>query len=328
MRRREFIAALGGLAGTGASPITVRAQTAEVPVIGFLQNGTPEQNAPVIAAFRRGLSQMGFVEGRNVAIEYRFAQNNFERLPDLAADLVRRRVAVIATQGGSSALAAKAATPTIPIVFTTATDPVESGLVSSFDRPGGNVTGVSDMGVEIEAKRISLLRALRPKAERFALLVNPKGLNAEPLIRVAQAAASAIGMRIEIVDATTDREIDAAFDEIVQRRTEVLLVGPFTLFGDRRAQILTLAARHALPTVYFSREFAVAGGLMSYAPNFEDEYRLAGIYTGRILKGEKPYDLPVMRSTKFELIINLQTARALRIDIPPTLLALADEVIE
>jgi putative ABC transport system substrate-binding protein len=324
MRRREFIAGLGSAA---AWPLAARAQRAAVPVIGFLHTGSAEQNA-MLAAFRKGLSETGFIEGRNVAIEYRFAQANYARLPELAADLVRRRVAVIATQGATAALAAKAATATIPIIFSSNADPVETGLVSSLDRPGGNVTGISGMGVEIGAKRIGLLRELRPRAERFALLVDPRAVNAQPTIRNAQAAASAIGIRIEILHAGTDSEIDAAFDEIVQRRTEALLVGPFTLFNNRRTQILTLAARHALPTIYPFRDFTVAGGLMSYSPNFEDGNRITGIYTGRILKGEKPSDLPVTRATKFDLSINLQTARSLRIEMPLTLLALADEVIE
>jgi putative ABC transport system substrate-binding protein len=325
MRRREFITLLGGAA---AWPLAARAQQPGMPVIGYLHVGVPEPNAFMVAALREGLSESGFVEGRNVTIEPRFAQNDFRRLPELAADLVRRRVAVIATQGAAAALAAKAATTTIPIVFGTDSDPVPIGLVASLNRPGGNVTGVSSMGVEIGSKRIGIMRELRPRAARFAVLVNPGASSAEAVTKDAQATASAIGMQIDIVHASTNREIDAAFATLVQQQTDAVVVGNFTLFLNRMTQILTLAARHAVPAIYGERRFAEAGGLMSYGTSLPDLYRQIGIYTGRILKGEKPADLPVVQPTKFEFVINLQTARTLGIDVPPTLLALADEVIE
>jgi putative ABC transport system substrate-binding protein len=327
MRRREFITLLGGAAATW--PLTARAQRPAMPVIGYLSLNAPEASASIVSAFRKGLSEAGFVEGRNVEIEFRWAHNNRDRLPELAADLVRRRVAVIVTGGVSTPLAAKAATTTIPIVFFgTALDPVQAGLVASLNRPGGNVTGFSSMVVDIMAKQLGLLRELLPGAARFAVLVNPNSANHEVVIRDAQSAAQAMGRPIDILRAGTNREIDAAFASFVQLRAGALLVAPDTLFSVRRAQILTLAARHAVAVIYNSRDFAEAGGLMSYGPNNAEQNRQVGLYTARILKGEKPADLPVMRPTKFEFVINLQTARIFGIELPPTLLAIADEVIE
>jgi putative ABC transport system substrate-binding protein len=330
MRRRAFITLLGGAAV--AWPLAARAQQRALPVIGYLNAGSPEANRDGLPAFRKGLSETGYVEGQNVAIEYRWAEGHYDRLPDLANDLVRRRVAVIVTPLSAAAtFAAKAATSTIPIVFSTGIDPVQAGLVLTLNRPGGNVTGFVTMNNEIGPKRLQLLHELIPAAARFAVLVNPATpLVTEPVIKDLQAAASAIGRPIEILAAGTNRDIDAAFANLVQKRVDALLVGPDLFFSTRRAQILTLAARHAVPTIYAGREVAEAGGLMSYGPNLSesDPYRYAGIYTGRVLKGEKPADLPVARPTKFEFVINLQTARILGIDVPATLLAQADEVIE
>jgi putative tryptophan/tyrosine transport system substrate-binding protein len=320
MRRREFIAGLGG---TAAWPLAARAQQPTLPVIGYLEAGSPEPNAPFLAAFRKGLSETGYVEGRNVAIEYRWAQGQTDRLQELAADLVRRKVSVIVTGDGTrTALVAKAATTTIPIVFMTGIDPVDSGLVAGLDRPGGNVTGITHMSPQLEAKRLALLHELAPRAVRFAVLAPSTNYRTD-----LQAAASAIGGQIEILGASTSREIDAAFASLEQKRTEALLISPAALI-DRRAQILTLATRYGLPTIFAWRADAVAGGLISYGIVITDQFRQVGIYTGRLLKGEKPADLPVMRPTKFELVINLKTAKALGLTIPETLLATADQVIE
>jgi putative tryptophan/tyrosine transport system substrate-binding protein len=280
-----------------------------------------------VSAFRKGLRETGFVEDRNVAIEYRFAQNERARLPEFAADLVRRQVAVIAAFTLSAALAVKAATTTIPIVFGIAGDPIQTGLVARLNRPGGNVTGANNMSIELDAKRFELLHALLPAARRFAVLIHRASANVEFLTREALAAGSAIGLQIEILYAGTDRDIDAAFATLVQKGAEGLLVSPDPLFF-ARPQILTLAARHAVPAMFPSREDAEAGGLMSYGASIEERERQVGIYTGRILKGEKPADLPVIQPTKFELVINLKTAKAFGLAIPPNLLALADEVIE
>jgi putative ABC transport system substrate-binding protein len=325
VRRREFITLLGGAAV--GWPLAARAQQA-MPVIGFLYAGSPEPSAHLVAAFRKGLTETGYVEGQNVAIEFRWARNEIDRLPELVADLVQRRVAVIVSPGSSTApVAAKAATASIPIVFSMGGDPVQAGLVASFNQPGGNVTGISSMNTELGSKRLGLLHELVPNAQRFAaLLIHSPAY--QPLLRDVQAGAASIGRPIDILYASTSREIDAAFAVMVQKRIEALVLTPGPLFNNNRVQLATLAARHALPAIFSSREFAEAGGLMSYGPSITEEFRQTGIYCGRVLKGEKPADLPVMRATKFEFIINLQTARAFGVDVPPTLLARADEVIE
>jgi putative ABC transport system substrate-binding protein len=327
MKRRAFIMLLAGAAA--AWPLAAQAQQATLPVIGYLDAGAPETSARLAAAFRKGLSETGYVEGRNVAIEYRWARNEYDRLPEMASDLVRRQVIVIAAMGAAGpARAAKASTTTIPIVFGFGGDPVQSGLVASFNRPGGNITGVVTMNVELAAKRLGLLHELLPGATRFAVLVNANNPAAASLTRDALAATAPAGWQIEFLAVTTNRDLNAAFASVAQKRADALMVTPELLFVGRRVQLLTLAARHAVPTIYPSREFAEAGGLMSYGSSFTDMHRQAGIYTGRILKGEKPADLPVMQPTTFEFVINLQTAQALGIDVPPTLLARADEVIE
>jgi putative ABC transport system substrate-binding protein len=305
--------------------VVARAQQPGLPVIGFLSPSTPRERSVALQYFSKGLSEMGYVDGRNVAIEFRWAQNDTRRLPDLAADLVHRRVAVIAAIGGNAARAAKALTSTIPIVFGSAFDPVEGGLVASLNRPGGNVTGVASLVDEIEGKRLGLLHELLPRATRFAVLSS--GASAG-IIRDLQAAAQSIGVEVEFHQPRTIAEIDATFADLVQKRTDGLLVDSLFLFRDRRTQILTLAAHHNIPTIYGGRTDVEAGGLMSYGQNINDINRQQGIYVGRVLKGEKPADLPVMRATRFEFLINLQTAKTLGIEVPPTLLALADEVIE
>ena len=327
MQRRQFITLLGSAAA--AWPLAAREQQPAMPLIGYISTGTPQVGAPYEAAIRKGLSETGFVEGRNLTVAYRYAQNERDRLPELAGDLIRRQVAIIATPGSvAGALAAKALTTTIPIVFSTSGDPVRLGLVASLNRPGGNVTGFNDMSNELGSKRLGLLHELVPRAANFAVLVHPANPYAEDTIKDAQAAAAAIRRQVEIIYAGTDREIEAAFPDMVQRRTEGLLVMPDVLLNARRTQILTLAARHGIPAIYAYRGTAFAGGLMSYGPISDDVPRQVGIYTGRILKGEKPADLPVARATKFEFVINLQTARAFGIEVPPGLLAIADEVIE
>jgi ABC-type uncharacterized transport system substrate-binding protein len=324
--RREFLAAFGGTAV--AWPLAALAQQPAMPVVGYLYAGTPELSASLVAAFRKGLSEAGFAEGHNVAVEYRFAYQDNTRLPELAADLVRRRVSVIAAPGSSAAaLAAKAATATIPIVFSTGIDPTQVGLVASLNRPGGNVTGISSMNVGLGAKRLGLLHELLPRAERFAALVSPS-TTTESVISDLKAAASAVRAPIEFVTAATNSEIDTAFATLVQHRADGLLVMPFALFDNRRIQLVTLAAHNRVPTMYAFREHVEVGGLMSYGSSAADRDRQVGVYTGRILKGEKPADLPVMRATKFEFVINLTTAKALGISVPATLLAIADEVIE
>jgi putative ABC transport system substrate-binding protein len=327
LRRREFIAGLGGAAA--AWPLAALAQPA-MPLIGYLSPGTPESLAHELAAFRKGLSETGYTEGRNVSIEFRWAKGDYDRLPEMAADLVRRGVAVIATPGNTAAtLAAKAATTMIPIVFSGGGDPVQAGVVASFNRPGGNVTGVSTMTTELGAKQIGLLHELLPKAARFAALIYPQGTFAESVVADIRVATSTIGRRqLEIAYASTNNEIDRAFASFAQKRVEALLIHSTAFYATRRVQIVTLATRHVIPTISWTREYPEIGGLMSYGPDPSDTYRQVGIYTGRVLKGEKPAELPVMRPTKFELIINLQTAKALEIEVPPTLLAIADEVIE
>ena len=328
MTRREFITLLGGAAATW--PLAARAQQAAMPVIGYIYAGSRGPSTNLAEAFRKGLRETGYIEGQNVAIEYRWADNVLDRLPELAADLVRRQVAVIATPGSAAAaLAAKAATAKIPIIFGIGIDPIQAGLVASLNRPGGNVTGVSYMQAELAAKQIGLLHELLPEATRFAVLVNPTNpLVTGPIVTDLEAATSAIGGQIEVHPASTIRDIDTAYGRLTQKRADALLVSPGPLFGNRRVQLATLAARHALPTMYYDREFAEVGGLMSYGTSLSDQYRQTGIYTGRALKGESPADLPVLRATNFEFVINLQTAKTLGLDIPATLLARADEVIE
>jgi ABC-type uncharacterized transport system substrate-binding protein len=328
MNRREFITLLGGAAA--AWTVAARAQQPAMPVIGLLYAGSPETSPTGIAAFRQGLSETGYIEGRNLAIEYCWAHNEHDRLPGLAADLVRRRVAVIATpRATASALAAKSATTTIPIVFGIGTDPVKTGLVAAFNRPGGNVTGIITLFSELGGKRFGLLHELVPGAARFAVLVNPHNpIAAENSIKDAQSAASVIGRTIEVVIASTYRDIDTVFASLGPKGIDALVVNPDPLFLTRRVQLATLAARHLVPAIYSNREYTEVGGLMSYGPSDVDRHRQVGIYVGRILNGEKPADLPVQQLTKFDLVINLQTARALGLEVPPMLLARADEAIE
>ena len=327
MTRREFITLLGGAAA--AWPLAARAQQPAMPVIGLLYPGSPEATAKYLAGFRKGLGETGYVEGHNVAIEYRWAHGENSRLPELAADLISRPVSVIATPGSvAAALAAKAATTTIPIVFMVGVDPVQAGLVDSLNRPGGNVTGTTSLNSGLVAKQLGLLRQLLNREARFAVLLNPNNPQSKSAVTDVQATASAIGQQLEIVTATTNRDIRPAFDAAVRKGTDALLIIADPLFANRPVQLATLAARHAMPTIFPLREFAEAGGLMSYGSNFTDLFRLAGTYTGRVLKGEKPADLPIQQATKFEFVINLQTADALGLEIPPTLLALADEAIE
>ena len=325
MRRRDFITLIGAAA---AWPLAARGQQPGVPVIGYLDGGSLGTSAHVVAAIRKGLSETGYVEGSNVNIEYHWAEGNYDRLSAMAAEVAHRQVAVIVAMGTPSAFAAKAATSTVPIVFGGGIDPVQAGLVSSLHRPGGNVTGVTSMNAEIETKRLGLLHDLLPQATRFAVLVNPDNPLAEIDIKDAQATAATIGGQIEILTARTNREIDDAFASLVQQRADALLIGPDVFFTNRRVQLATLAVRHGVPAIYSFREFAEAGGLMSYGTSNTDRDRQVGVYAGRILKGEKPADLPILRPTKFEFVINLQTARMLGLTVPAALLARADEVIE
>jgi putative tryptophan/tyrosine transport system substrate-binding protein len=328
MGRREFVALLGGAAA--AWPLAARAQQHALPVIGFLNSQSPDGLADRLRGFRQGLKEAGYVEGESVTIEYRWAQNELDRLPALATDLVRRQVAVIVAGGGSSpAVAAKAATATIPIVFAAPEDPVRLGLVASLGRPGGNATGVNFFVGELVAKQFGLLRELLPSAVRIAVLINPaNAARASATVAEVEAAVPAMGLQIQFFNASTGREIHAAFAAIARERPDGLFVGPDPYFIVRRVQLANLAARHGLPALYFARDLAEAGGLMSYGTDISDAYRQIGIYTGRILKGAKPADLPVVQSTKFELVINLATAMMLSLDVPPALLARADEVIE
>jgi putative ABC transport system substrate-binding protein len=326
VKRRAFITLLGGAAT--AWPIGARAQQPAMPVVGFLHPLSVHAVADQLRAFHQGLKEAGFVDGENVAIEYRWADNRTDRLPALAAELVRRRVAVIATVG-TSAFAVKAATTTIPIVFVGGEDPVKLGLVASLARPGGNLTGINWLGGELAAKRLELLRQLLPAATRVAVLVNPAlATLTEITLRDVVAAAPAMGLQVQVLNADTSREIDAAFEIIGREQPDALLVGPGPFFNSRRVQMAQLAARYAVPAIHTTRLEAEAGGLMSYGPSLTDAYRQVGAYTGRILKGAKPADLPVVQSSKFELVINAQTARMLRLTVPATVLAIADEVIE
>jgi putative tryptophan/tyrosine transport system substrate-binding protein len=327
MKRREFIALLGGTAV--AWPLAAHAQQSSMPVIGFLDSKSPDDSAHMVAAFRRGLNESTFIEGQNVTIEFRWAQNQYDQLPVLAADLVRRRVDVIAATGGPAALAAKAASATIPIVFRVAADPIAAGLVASLSRPGGNVTGVTSLNLEVGSKRLEFLHELVPTATIMAALVNPTNpTNAEILSRDLQATARLLGLQLHLLHASSDADIDAVFATLTELRAAGLVIGTDALFSSRDEKLAALGLRYRIPTIYQWREFVAAGGLVSYGGSFADSYRLAGVYTGRILKGEKPAELPVQQATKLELFINLKTAKALGITVPPTLLALADEVIE
>jgi putative ABC transport system substrate-binding protein len=327
VRRREFITLLGGAAA--AWPLTARAQQAAMPVIGVLDARSPGTTENSMRAFREGLKDTGYIAGENVALEYRWAEDQIDRLPALAADLVQRRATVIAAISPTAALAAKAAIATIPIVFIVNEDPVRLGLVASLARPGGNLTGINILTAEVTAKRLDLLRELMPSATRVGVLVNPvNATNTETTLREMAAAARTTGLQVKVLNASTSREIEAAFASLLHERPDALFVGAEPYFYSRRVQLAVLAASHRLPAIYSQRDFVVAGGLMSYGTNIADAFRQIGVYAGRILKGTKPADLPVVQASKFELVINLPTARALGLEVPPMLLARADEVIE
>ena len=326
VRRREFITLLGGMM---AWPVAARAQQKATSIIGYLQSGAPGPSASYLDALRRGLSEAGYIEGQNLKIEYRWAEGKYDRLPELAADLVRRNVEVIATGGGPpAALAAKNATSIIPIVFVVGTDPVELGLVYSLARPGGNLTGAAMLMTELNAKRLQLLSELVPQARIIALLVNPNYPGADDMIRGVGEAARAKGLQFNVVKARTEAEIDDAFASLVQLQVHAVIVGNDTFFDGRREQIVSLASQKAIPAIYMAREFVLAGGLTSYGPSIASAYRQAGAYVGRILAGDKPADLPVQQAVKFDLAINARTAKALGLTVPLTLQAIADEVIE
>jgi putative tryptophan/tyrosine transport system substrate-binding protein len=327
MRRREFISLLGGAAA--AWPLTARAQQPAMPVVGFLHVAFPGPYTQQLAAFRQGLKQSGYIEGQNVAIEYRWANNENDQLPELAADLVRRGVALIVTAGGpASALAAKAATSTIPIVLVFGADPVRLGLAAGLNRPGGNVTGVTFLTTELVAKRLELLREMIPQATTVGYLAAPGSGTSEEMLRDTLAAAGVLGRLIAVVEAHSDRDFEPAFAALVERQAGALVVAPSQLFDSNRDRLLALAARHKMPAIYQAREYVLDGGLMSYGASYGEAYRVGGLYVGQILKGEKPADLPVQQATKFELVINLKTAKALGLEVPLSLMIRADEVIE
>jgi putative ABC transport system substrate-binding protein len=326
VKRRDFITLVGGAAA--AWPLAARAQQSAMPVIGFLSASSPANRAHLITAFRRGVRESGYVEGQNVAIEYRWAQDQYDRLPELVADLLRRQIAVIAATDTLSAVAAKAANTTIPIVFAIGIDPVKDGLVASLNRPGGNVTGINIMSNELGAKQLGLLHELLPGPVRIGVLVDPTWPITARFVSDVQVTASAIGKQIEVLHASSGRDIDTVFAGFARKPVDALLVGGTPLANNRRVHLVTLAAYHRVPALYPLREFPEAGGLMSYGTSITDAHRQAGVYAGRILKGEKPADLPVMQSSKFEFIINLDTAKVFDLSFPPGLLAIADEVIE
>jgi putative ABC transport system substrate-binding protein len=327
LKRREFIRLLSG--ATTAWPLAARAQQPAMPVVGFLHDGSSEGRAHLAAAFRQGLIEAGYTEGRNVLVEYRWAQDQYDRLPGLVSELIQLHVAVIVTPGSIAAsLAAKAATAAIPIVFSVGTDPVKLGLVASLNRPEGNVTGISYLTQELGPKRLGLLRELMPGGADVVVLANPKSPPTDYALQDMQAAAATVGQRLSVLHASNSQEINAAFLAMVQRHSPALMIVTDPLFTSRRVQLVTLAARHAIPAIYTSREFSEVGGLMSYGTNLPEVYRQVGVYAGRILKGDKPNDLPVVQPTKFEFVINLATAQAIGLDVPASLLARADEVIE
>jgi putative ABC transport system substrate-binding protein len=326
MRRREFIIILGGAAASW--PLSARAQQPAMPVVGFMMAGSRAALRDEITAFEAGLREMGFAEGQNLALEYRFAEGQFERFPAFASDLVQRRVSAIAASSPQAALAAKRATATIPVVFSVGADPVETGIVSSLSHPGGNVTGVYQFTAGLESKRLGLLHEMVPKAQVIGVLLNSNYAAAESQLRDVQDSAAHLGLRLIIVRANTESDFDMAFSTVASQRAGAMLVCASPFFNARRQQLVVLASSHSLPAIFEWRDFAVAGGLMSYGTSLNNAYRQAGVYAGRILKGEKPADLPVVQSTKFEFVINLSTAKALHIDVPPTLSARADEIIE
>ncbi len=327
MRRREFLGVLGS--ASIAWPLAARAEQSAMPVIGFIRDGSADGSARFAAAFRKGLNETGYVEGQNVTVEYHWLEGQYDRLPALAADLVRRQVAVIVTPGTLPTVAAKAATSTIPIVFGIGDDPVKLGIVASLAHPGGNATGINFFSTELTAKRLRLLHDLVPKAVRLAVLLNPANPSvAEATLREVREAAPTMGMQIQVLNASTIGEIDAAFATFTRERPDALFVAGDALFVSQRAQVVALEARHKVPAAHSIREIAAAGGLMSYGADFADSFHQVGVYTGNVLKGAKPAELPVLQSTKFEFVINLQTARALGIEVPPGLLLIADEVIE
>jgi len=325
MRRREFITLLGGAA---AWPLAARAQQSPMPVIGFLHARTPEDSNPQVAAFRRGLSESGYTEGQSVTVEYRWGRGQYDQLPAMAAELVRRPVALLVAGSEPAALAAKAATSTIPIVFSVGTDPVKLGLVTSFNHPGGNATGMQMFTTMLEAKRLGLLHELVPRAQTLGILLNPNFTTAQNQLVDLQEAVKSIGLRLQVFRASNVAEIEAAYEAIARERIPAVMVAADAFFDTRREQLIALAARHAVPVMYQFREYAAAGGLMSYWIDLPDNYRHVGVYAGRVLRGTKPADLPVMQTTKFEFVINLKTAKALGVKISDNLISLADEVIE